>query len=243
MIRLKTIVVEDEVYPRLMLLQKLKDLEDRLEIADSCGSYEAAKSSILKHRPDLLFMDIQLQGRNSIQLLEEIQTKIPLPYVIFTTAYDNRRYMMAAIKLQAVDYLMKPVSKQELAIAVDKVYARLGEQVAPLPSASYGKVTLRTSKGIVQLPTSEIAYIKAAKNYSVLVGFSGEEMLLDNLSTITGQLSPYHFIRIDRSTVVNRHNIHEVNRQKQQCVFRSADDQEIKLELTKVGTEELIANL
>ena len=80
---LKAIVVEDERYPRLSLLQKLEEFRSQIEVIDACDSYDAALKSILQHRPDLLFLDIQLQGRDSIQLLNELQNSMhTLPRVI-----------------------------------------------------------------------------------------------------------------------------------------------------------------
>ena len=66
--RLRTIVVEDELLPRLSLLQKLEAFAAQIEIVDDCDNFDAALASILMHKPDLLFLDIQLQGRNAIQL-------------------------------------------------------------------------------------------------------------------------------------------------------------------------------
>ena len=93
--RLKTIVVEDERLPRLTLLQKLQDYPV-IEVVDACDSYESARDSILLHRPQLLFLDIQLRGQNSISLLEELRQTITLPYVIFTTAYSDSKYLMVS---------------------------------------------------------------------------------------------------------------------------------------------------
>ena len=117
---LKAIVVEDERLPRLSLLQKLEDFRHEVEVIDSCDNYDSALQSILRHQPDLLFLDIQLQGRDAIQLLNEVRLTLPLPHVIFTTAYDDRKYLMNAIKLDAVDYLLKPIDKNELAAAITK---------------------------------------------------------------------------------------------------------------------------
>ena len=83
---LKTIVVEDELLPRLALLKKLEGLDQEVEVIDSCDNYDSALQSILRLQPDLLFLDIQLQGRDAMQLLEEVKQTIPLPYIIFTTA-------------------------------------------------------------------------------------------------------------------------------------------------------------
>ena len=83
--KLKAIVVEDERLPRLSLLAKLEEFRHSVEVVDACDNYDSARMSILRHRPDLLFLDIQLQGCDSIQLLEELKQTIPLPYVIFPT--------------------------------------------------------------------------------------------------------------------------------------------------------------
>ena len=74
--KLITIVVEDERLPRLSLLKKLEDFRHALEVVDSCDNYDTALESILKNRPDLVFLDIQLQGRDSIQLLDELKQTI-----------------------------------------------------------------------------------------------------------------------------------------------------------------------
>ena len=118
---LRTIVVEDERLPRLSLLQKLEEFRQEIEVIDSCDNYDQALQSILRNQPDLLFLDIQLQGRDAIQLLDELKRSISLPHIIFTTAYADRKYLMSAIKLSAVDYLLKPVDKNELALAISKV--------------------------------------------------------------------------------------------------------------------------
>ena len=117
----KAIVVDDERLPRLALLQKLEEFHQQVEVVDSCDNYGDALKSILHHRPQLLFLDIQLSGKNAMQLLDELKEAMPLPHVIFTTAYDNREYLMKAIKLQAVDYLIKPIDPGELALAIGKV--------------------------------------------------------------------------------------------------------------------------
>ena len=119
--KLRTIVVEDERLPRLALLQKLENFSNAVDVIDSCDNYDTALHSILQNKPDLLLLDIQLQGRDTIQLLEELQKVQPLPYVIFTTAYNDRHYLMSAIKLSAVDYLIKPIDQSSLSIAIAKV--------------------------------------------------------------------------------------------------------------------------
>ena len=71
----KAIVVDDERLPRLALLQKLEEFHHQVEVVDSCDNYDSALQSILRHQPDLLFLDIQLQGRDAMQLLDEVKVE------------------------------------------------------------------------------------------------------------------------------------------------------------------------
>lgn len=234
--RISAIVVEDERLPRLTLLQKLADFASQVEIVKACENYDDAKESILQLRPDLLFLDIQLHGHTCIDLLKELARQMPLPYIIFTTAYDDRQYLMSAIKLQAVDYLLKPVGKGELAQAIQKVTAMKTKEW----EGASGRITLRTSTGLMMISASDIAYIKAARNYAVLVGTKGEEMLISNLSALEQELSPKGFARIDRSTLVNLNTITQLNTRRPACTFKMTDGTEIEAELTKVGIETLM---
>lgn len=234
--RLRTIVVEDERLPRLTLLQKLEALSDKVEVVDNCDSYEAALASITARRPDLVLLDIQLRGRDSIQLLNELQQQMTLPYIIFTTAYDNPNFLMNAIKLQAVDYLLKPISCDELTAAVDKVLQRLPAAGTAAEQRTY---VFRTSMGRSWVDADRIAYIKAARNYSVLVCFDHEDVLLDNLMTLEAMLDSACFLRVDRSTIVNCSRITQLNIHRPSCRFRSDDGIEIELELSKVAVEHL----
>lgn len=231
--RLKTIVVEDERLPRLALLQKLTDFAGQVEVVDACDSYETALKSIVSHKPDLLLLDIQLNGRDSIELLHELREQMPLPHIIFTTAYDDRQYLMSAIKIQATDYLLKPVSKQELALAINKVI----HDITPFGKTS----TLRTSKGVIQIANADIAYIKAARNYAAMVGFQCDEMLLDNIYTLERTLDE-DFVRIDRSTIVNIKTIYQINKRQCSCTFKSKDGKELVLKLSKVGLSHILGS-
>lgn len=234
--KLRTIVVEDERLPRLTLLQKLEALSDKVEVVDDCDSYEAALASITTRRPDLVLLDIQLRGRDSIQLLNELQQQMALPSVIFTTAYDNPNFLLNAIKLQAVDYLLKPISRDELADAIDKVLQRLPDAKSDAEQRTF---VFRTSAGRSWVDADRIAYIKAARNYSVLVCFDHEEVVLDNLMTLETMLGQENFLRVDRSTIVNCSRITKLNVRRSSCRFRSDDGIEIDLELSKVAVEHL----
>ena len=159
----RAIIVEDERLPRLSLLQKLKTYHPDIEVVDCCESYEASLTTILRHRPDILFLDIQLQGHTSLELLHELKEAIPLPHIIFTTAYSNSEYLLEAIRFAAADYLLKPVDVSDLAKAI----RRIEECDATTPSsasqsqAQSGKFTFRTLNGTLYVSKDEVVYVRA----------------------------------------------------------------------------------
>lgn len=237
--KLKTIVVEDERLPRLSLLAKLEEFNQVLEIADDCDSYESARDSILLHHPDLLFLDIQLNGRDSIQLLEELGKTLTLPYIIFTTAYSDRKYLMSAIKLSAVDYLLKPVGKAELSHAIAKALSRAGRTV--LPDQKAGKLNFRSVNSRLFVDPEDIACFKADGNYSTLVTFDGSEMILENLRSLQQRLPAGMFVRTDRSTIINTDKLYKLNLLDRSCTLRSGDGREIEVKLSKSAAETLMS--
>ncbi|MBO6250459.1 MAG: response regulator transcription factor [Muribaculaceae bacterium] len=235
--KLKTIVVEDERLPRLSLLAKLEDYRHVVEVVDSCDNYDDARRSILKNRPDLLFLDIQLCGRDSIQLLDEIKETITLPYIIFTTAYTHRDYLMSAIKLSAIDYLLKPIDKALLEHAIAKVVDRSMAAVQPLTPAN---LVFKTVNGKLIVSTASIAYAKADGNYAKIVTFEDENLVLESLLSMERRLSHYNFIRVDRSTIVNISMVYRLDQRLQICTLKTENGNIIKLKLSKHGIEQLM---
>ena len=237
--KLITIVVEDERLPRLSLLKKLEDFRHVLEVVDSCDSYDTALASILRYHPDLLFLDIQLQGRDSIQLLDELKQTITLPYIIFTTAYSDRKYLMSAIKLSAVDYLLKPIDKGELALAIAKVTEKADAASLVQPSGPE-KLSFKSSNGRIFIASDDIAYIKADGNYAKIFTFRDQDLVLENLLSLQQRLPNDTFFRVDRSTIVNLGKIYRLNHQQQTCTLQSDDGKVKMLKLSKSGIETLM---
>ena len=115
----RAIIVEDERLPRLSLIRKLEDYHPDIDIVECCEDYGSALKAILRHRPNILFLDIQLQGHTTLELLRELKEAMPLPHIIFTTAYDE--YALRAFKVNSVDYLLKPIDKEEMQAALTKL--------------------------------------------------------------------------------------------------------------------------
>ena len=187
----------------------------------------------------LLFLDIQLQGRDSITLLEELKQTIALPYVIFTTAYSDRKYLMSAIKLSAVDYLLKPIDKGELTHAIAKAADRAAADASALPPQPE-KMNFRSVNGKIFVAADDIAYIKADGNYALITTFLSQDLILESLLTLEQRLPADKFVRVDRSTIVNRTKVYRLNHQQLLCTLLSADGRELRLKLTRSGIEKLM---
>lgn len=240
--RMTAIVVEDEKLPRLSLLQKLEELQQYVEVVDSCDNYDSALQSILQYKPDLLLLDIQLRGRNSMELLEELKAIGPLPQIIFTTAYNERGYLMNAIKLQATDYLLKPIDRNELTLAIVKATQNVQASKGEIHNTDDGRLTFRTANGKVFMEEGDIAYIEADGNYAQITSFRGRDMVMENLSTLERRLDGSRYVRVDRSTIVNVKCIYKLNQKRRTCTLVSADGKTIELTLSKNGIETLMKN-
>lgn len=238
--RYKAIIVEDERLPRLSLIQKLETYHPDIDIADSCSDYDTALRSILKHQPDILFLDIQLQGKTSIQLLEELQEGMELPYVIFTTAYNDNDYLLKAIKLAAVDYLFKPVNIIDLAQAIKKIKDKdqSGRPNSPEPEKShFTNYNFRTVSGVLYANNTNILYCKADGNYSRLYLIQGNELILERLGDIEKKLDKQHFIRAGRSLIINKKYIYKIDNRNNLCYLKPTSVDCHKIEVSAGGIQ------
>jgi two-component system LytT family response regulator len=126
----RVIIIEDEYSPRQVLRKKLRQHFPNMEIIAECENAEDALIAILQLRPDLLFLDIQMPGKDGLWLANELirmkgETFKP-PDIIFTTGYTHPEYLLKAFGLAAIDYLVKPVSMASLQKAVVRYRERAG---------------------------------------------------------------------------------------------------------------------
>ena len=235
----RAIIVEDERLPRLSLIRKLEDYHPDIDIVECCEDYNSALKAILRHRPDILFLDIQLQGSTTLQLLCELKEAMPLPHIIFTTAYNNSEYLLQAIRLAAADYLLKPVEVSELAKAIQRIKDR-DERITP-PSVSTkvvsDKLPFRTLNGVLFIGEKEIVFVRANGNYSHVTLTTGDEIILERLGVIETRLGKEHFIRAGRNLLLNRQMIYKVDTRHKSCTLRTIDGQEYSVDLSAGGLE------
>lgn len=194
------LIVDDESLARFTLRKKLEEYP-QIEVLGEAGSVQEGIEHINHLKPELLFLDIQLGDGTGFDLLNQVEFTGD---VIFVTAYDE--YAIRAFDINALDYLMKPVSDRRLKDALDRLFDEEAEpKVSDIVKVDYNDrlmVTLRKSINFVKM--SEIAAISASREYSYIYTNTGKEYLTSyNITEWENRLPDQHFCRIHRSTIIN----------------------------------------
>jgi len=213
---IKCIIIDDETHCLETLSLLLKEYCPDVEIAEQCKSAINGLSAIEKHKPDLIFLDIEMPKMNGFELLERF-SEIPFN-VIFTTGYDQ--YAIRAIKFSALDYLLKPIDYKELVDAVRKVRSRTHtpttEQFHLLfdriqsKEQVFSKIAVPTSDGFELVPTDLIISCKADDNYTHFNIKDRKSILAcRSLKDVEEQLTrPFApFVRVHHSYLVNLNEV------------------------------------
>ena len=224
---MKVIIIEDEFSPRQMLREKLEQHFPELEIVAECESAEDALLEVLRLRPDLIFLDIQMSGKNGLWLADELlrmkgETFSP-PDIIFTTGYTYSEYMLKAFELAAIDYLVKPVNVEKLKKAVERFYQRSGTTTGLQNMADAMNdeklLKFKSYNGLFLLRPDDIAYVEADGNYACMFLTNGtKEDVFERLGEIEKKLPPETFMRTGKSIIVNRQYIRKITDKNLQLV-------------------------
>jgi two-component system, LytTR family, response regulator len=176
----------------------------RLEIAGEARSVADAEEKCVRLQPDLLFLDIQMPRDDGFALLPRL--KPPLPAVIFVTAYDT--FAVRAFDVNAVDYLLKPVTAERLARALDRVGA---PEPAPAALRATDTVFLRSDRGVRTAPVMSVTHIEAEENYTrVHLAEAPPVLVRRPLGEWERILPAALFVRVERSLIVNRTAVREL---------------------------------
>jgi len=217
---IRVIIVEDEFHQRETLMQKLREYHPEIKIITACDSAETALVEIVRSQPQLLFLDIQLPGKNGLWLADQLsqmacETFFP-PEIIFTTAYSDSEYMLNAIRLSAIDYLIKPIQIDSLAIAINRFVKRKDTSPTRLMTETMQKENMFRFKnfgGLLLVKAEDIAYVEGDGNYSTMYLANGEqEEIFERLGEIEQALSPdTSFFRAGKSVIVNKNYVRRIN--------------------------------
>lgn len=225
---IRALIVDDEALARQRVRQ-LASAEPDVEIVAECASGAEACTALLRERPQVVFLDVQMPEMDGFEVLEHVPRDY-LPFVIFTTAFD--RHAIRAFDAHALDYLLKPLRADRFREALERARVRLGEQQAremvnglvtflddraqapALGATSTRRLTRLTVKAddkVLVVRTADIDAIESAGNYvSVHVG-SESYIVRDSLTALEAQLDPRRFLRVSRSALVNLVRVKELH--------------------------------
>lgn len=206
---LNSIVIDDEYKSRESLKAIIEKFCDNIQVAAVCQNGDEAIAAITQYKPDLIFLDIQLQRETGFEILERLK-KIDFE-IIFTTAYSE--FAIRAFKFSAVDYLLKPIDINDLKKAIEKARQRVNlnvaEQIASLAQNLKGtikpsKLAIPASDGLTFVSVDEIVYCEASGNYTNIHMEDGTKFLVSRtLKEYEDLLEEQNFFRIHNSYVIN----------------------------------------
>lgn len=207
MMPLKCIAIDDEP-PALQLLQEYAARIPAVQLTHSFTDAVAALELLRNHPPDLLFIDINMPDINGIELVRSLENP---PAVIFTTAY--RKFAADSYDLDAVDYLVKPISFERFEKAVLKAQEQL--QYRQNSRQDNNSLMIRVEYQWMQIPFHEIEYIEGAEDYlKIYTQAPKPVMTLMTMKSMMEKLPDQQFIRIHRSYIVPRQKIRTVSGKK-----------------------------
>ena len=205
--RLGVVIVDDEEPARAVLREYLAD-QPAVEILAECRDGFEAVKAVADLKPDLLFLDIQMPKLDGFEVVELIGSEVK---VVFVTAYDE--HALRAFEVNAVDYLLKPVSPERFAATLDRVRKRLGV-VPPLPLTGLlssvrpegrhlERIVVRQGARVEVLPVEKLDYVQAQDDYIGLHSEGRSLLKQQALSDLEASLDPGRFVRIHRSYLLN----------------------------------------
>jgi len=214
---IKAVLIDDESHCLGTLEIMLKEYCATVQIVNKCRSAADGFEAIEKNKPDLVFLDIEMPGKNGFEMLEQFNA-VPFA-IIFTTSYDQ--YAIKAIRFSALDYLLKPINPDELVRAVKRV-----EEQKQLPGTDqfnlllnllqnkeprYNKIAVPTAEGFELIPADQVTRCEAEDNYTHLFLKNKNKITAcRSLKEMETQLHDFtFFVRVHNSHLVN---LNEVNR-------------------------------
>lgn len=214
---LTAILIEDspDAVEKLQFLLT-KYCSESIHLAAAANSGKAGIAAIAEHRPQLVFLDIELGDMTAFEMLERIE---PVDFqVVFTTAHDH--YAIKAIRYSAVDYLLKPIGREELLAAVARAEANparlLREQVSQLASHVSNKTTLpekialTTAEGLVFVKTADIVRCESDRMYTVVTLVGGKQIMVSKpMGQLEEVLEGQGFFRVHNSHLINMNHIRQ----------------------------------
>ena len=198
---IKAIIIDDE-RPARAELRKLLQSFPEIEILDEAQNSKEALEKINLHNTDLIFLDIQMPGKNGFELLADLMST---PKVIFTTAFDE--YALKAFEVNALDYLLKPIDSKRLTEAIQKLTLQVSLQNGQKENRT---VLTENEQFFVKdgdkcwfVKLADVRLFESAGNYAKVYFDNYKPLILKSLNALEERLDEHHFFRVNRKHIVN----------------------------------------
>lgn len=207
----KVMIIDDEPLARSIVEEFLKSHEDFKVVATCDNGFDGLKT-IEKEQPDLVFLDVQMPKINGFEMLELLENP---PAIIFTTAFDE--YAIKAFEASAVDYLLKPFSRERFDQAIEKwrktgrsvLEETVSDLVQKQPDEQL-RIVVKDGGEIRIVPTADVIYIEAYDDYVKIHTNEGYHLKKKTMIHYEKTLNPSEFIRIHRSYIININTLSKI---------------------------------
>ena len=213
----RALLIDDEPLARMVVREYLQDF-GQIEVLQECGDGFEGLKAIQQHKPDLVFLDVQMPKINGFEMLELVDDA---PAIIFTTAFDE--YAIKAFEAHAVDYLLKPFSKERFAKAIEKYLGQASSTSAVpkqtenlLETASHSpqqheRIVVKTGTKVKIIPVADVQYLQADDDYVSVFTHEGSFLKNKTMSFFEQTLDPRHFVRVHRSYILSVQEITRID--------------------------------
>lgn len=223
---IKVIIVDDDATARQSLKKILQENFQQVQVLAEAGNVPDAVKLIHAHKPDLVFLDIDMPGYTGLELPDFFdKTQINFK-IVFITAFTE--YALNAFELSAIDYILKPAGKEQIERALQKITPQTTQQLHVLKDnleSISRKIALQTSEGLLFVPLNEILYLKADGSYTYLhLENNVKHTFSKRLAEFSALEKTGIFLRIHRSHIINLSRIKKI--EKGQYAVVTMDDGE-----------------
>jgi DNA-binding LytR/AlgR family response regulator len=215
----KILIVDDEQQSRLYLAEILKEMHPEYCILLASTPDEALFIT-KKECIDLILLDVEMPGMSGLEMLSKLRTELPNLPVIFVSAYKRAEFIQKAIRLDALDYLDKPVDPFELECSLNKVFQR--KSISIESTKEIERFRLLTNAGDMFVEVHEVIYFNSDGRYSIAYLADGKPVQVrENLEALSKKLPAKYFLRVSRQHIANIHCIKLVSKANKTITLNS----------------------
>jgi two-component system, LytTR family, response regulator len=241
---IKAIIIDDEPLAREIVKEYLQSFP-QVGILQECNDGFEGLKAIQQHQPDIIFLDVQMPKINGFEMLELVEA---LPAIIFTTAFEE--HAIRAFEVNAIDYLLKPFSKERFDKALQKWLDRLTApqdteallETAATSPLQNNRIVVKINGKIKIIPMQDIHYLEAADDYVKIITSEGSFLKNKTMAFFDQTLDPQQFARVHRSYMLNVNQVTRIEpyeKENHLAILRSG----AKVPVSKTGYPRLKAAL